>query len=169
MTKTAQEKKKGRIARHLDAARQLRREPRSAVRWLRSAFLRLWQARGGGFYGLGYVIAFIILEAKLFTGQFLGSESVTQFVTNEVLEYVFRFSVLSFLNGLLALLWPAYLLAWVGAWGIAVLVGGYFAFERVARPLIENWFPELKEARENKERLRREKAQRKKRGDSIGR
>jgi len=124
---------------------------------LRAALLRLWQARGGGFYGLGYVVTFIVLEVKLVTGEFLGSESVVQFVTHELLEYVFRFGLLSLLNGVLALMWPVFVLAWLGPWGLAVLAGGYFAFERAGRPVVERWFPEIREARENRQRERAEK------------
>jgi hypothetical protein len=150
-------KKQGRFARHLGTARELRREPRSAVRMLRAALLRLWQARGGGFYGLGYVVTFIVLEVKLVTGEFLGSESFMQFVTHEMLQYVFRFGLLSLLNGVLALMWPIFVLAWLGAWGLAVLAGGYFAFERAGRPVVERWFPEIRIARENRQRERAEK------------
>lgn len=154
----ARRKKEGRFARHLGAAREIRREPRSVVRMLRAALLRLWQARGGGFYGLGYVVTFIVLEAKLITGEFLGSESFIQFVTSELLEYVLRFGVLSLVNGVLALIWPVFVLSWLGGWGFVVLLGGYFAFEHAGRPVVERWFPEMKEAREGKERKRAEDA-----------
>lgn len=145
---------KGRIARHLDAVREIRREPRAAARMVRAALLRLWRARGGGFYGLGYVVAFIVLEVRFVTSEFLGSEGIAQFVAHELLEYLFRFGWMTFLNGLLALIWPAFVLAWLGAWGIAVLVVGYFAFEHAARPLIEKWVPEIKDHREARERAR---------------
>ena len=121
---------------------------------LRAALVRLWQARGGGFYGLGYVVTFIVLEVKLFTGEFLGSESFIRFVTSEILEYVFRFGVLSLVNGVLALIWPVFVLSWLGAWGFAVLAVGYFAFERLGRPVVERWFPEIGEARESRQRKR---------------
>ncbi|MBA3563845.1 MAG: hypothetical protein H0W33_07535 [Gammaproteobacteria bacterium] len=155
---TARRKKEGRFARHLGAVQEVRREPRSAVRMLRAALLRLWQARGGGFYGLGYVVTFIVLEAKLITGEFLGSESFLQFVTSEILEHVFRFGILSLVSGVLALIWPAFVLSWLGVWGFAVLLGGYFAFEHAGRPVVERWFPEIREARETKERKRAEDA-----------
>ena len=45
------------------------------------------------------------------------------------------------------LIWPIYLLGWLGAPGLLILFGGYMAFERVLRPFVERHIPELKEAR----------------------
>ncbi len=153
-------KKEGRLARHLRVAKQIRHEPRSVMPLLRGWLLDLWQARGGGFYGLGCVIAFITLEVKMLA-DIAGSDSVSEAVLFEVLGYVFRIGFLSFLNGFLALLWPAILLQWINWWGFALLLGGYIGFERGLRPLVETWFPELKEARVRKECRKRERENKK--------
>lgn len=158
---SAVEKKEGRFARHVRVAKQLRREPRSVVSLFRGWLLDLWQARGGGFYGLGCVITFISLEVKMLAADIAGSDSVSEAVVFEALEYVARFGFLSFVNGFLALLWPAFLLQWLNAWGFVVLLAGYIGFERGLRPLIETWFPELKEARVRKEWRKREREDKK--------
>ena len=137
----------GWVARQVRTAREIGREPRSAITMLRSAAVGLWVARGGGFYGLGCVVAFIALEVQMFTSELGESTGVTDFVTSQALEFVLRVGFMSFLNGFLALVWPIYLLDWLGGPGLLVLLGGYLVFERVLRPFVENHIPELKKAR----------------------
>ncbi len=150
-------KKEGRLARQLRVARQIRHEPRSVVPLLRGWLLALWQARGGGFYGLGYVIAFIGMEIRTLAGDLSGSDSVSEFVLQQTLEYVSRICVESFVNAFLALLWPAFVLQWLAGWGIVVLIGGYLVFEHGLRQLVETWLPELREARIRQESRKQEK------------
>lgn len=157
MTKDPAHRKEGRVARQLRLAREIRREPRVVVPRARAALARLWAAKGGGFYGLGYVVAFISFEIKTFGASVVSSGGVSEFaagfVTNQLLQYVLRVSFESILNAFLALLWPFHVLPWLGGWGILALVGGYLGFEYLVRPSIESWFPELRAARDEKARL----------------
>lgn len=104
-----------------------------------------WRSRGGGFYGLGYLIALVILQVGMFAGDVVESESVSDFALAAAIEYLFRFSVMAFVNAFLALLWPVYVLEQLGGMGIILLVVGYLGFEYVLRPVIEKIFPELRE------------------------
>lgn len=155
------------MAKHLRLARELRSEPRVIVPRMRGWIANLWQARGGGFYGLGYVVTFVTFEIRSLTGSFVGSASVSEFVsefiTQQALQLVLRFSLESLFNVFLAVLWPLYLLSWLGGWGVLALAAGFLGFERLLRPLIERWFPELRAAREAQARLREEKKARKRR------
>ena len=155
------EEKEGRIARHVRVAKQVRHDPGSVPSMLRDWLLGLWAARGGGFYGLGWVVTFIFLEVKMLATDIGGSDNVTQAVMFEALEYVLRIGFLSFLNGFLALLWPAFLLGWLQVWGVAILIVGYIGFEYGLRPVAEARFPELQEARARKAERKREKAEKK--------
>lgn len=139
-------KKESHAARQLRVARAVYRRPRSGVKFARSWFVRLWVTKGGGFYGLGYVIAFVMLEFRTFTGDLGGGGGVAGFITSQVFQYLIRISFESILNVFLAAVWPIYLLGWLGVWGFAVLIGGYLLFELAARPAVEAWFPELNEA-----------------------
>ena len=161
-------KKEGRLASHIRVGKQLYREPRSIVSLMRGWLLSLWQARGGGFFGLGYVITFIGLQIRTFTSGIFGSDSVSDYVLQQALEFVFRICIESLINVFLALLWPAFLLAWLGAWGIPILLGGYFGFERGLRPLVETWLPELRESRERRELQKQEKRDKKRRRSRNG-
>lgn len=136
--------KEGRVARHVRVAREVREEPRRAGALVREGLLNVWRARGGGFYGLGYLIAFLILEIGVLAGEAGESAGVVEFVTGQFFEYLLRFAVMSFVNVGLALIWPVYILKLLGVWGFVVLGGGYLLFERVLRPYVETWLPELR-------------------------
>lgn len=121
-------------------------DPRSLGGLIRGALVDLWRARGGGLFGLGYVVTFVSLEVRLVVTEFAGSDSVLSFIESELLEYLLRLGIMSFVNVLLALLWPVLLLDRLGAWGLLLLPAAYFAFERWLRPEVEARFPELRRA-----------------------
>ncbi|TNF80803.1 MAG: hypothetical protein EP301_12945 [Gammaproteobacteria bacterium] len=144
-------KQEGRMARHLRVGREVVREPRKAIPFAREALVETWRARGGGFYGLGYVIAFCWLQVNVLVGDVSESDSVSQFAMGAAIEYLLRFSLMAFVNVFLALLWPLYVLEQFGGMGIILLALGYLTFEYGLRPLVEQVFPELRgsEMREN--------------------
>src|SRR5690606_23353488 len=81
-------------------------EPRAVPGELRRRFKRflrtLWNSHGGGLYACGFVIAFLWLEASTIVGEFASSSSFASFVAVELIEFVFRFSVQSLVNTILA-------------------------------------------------------------------
>lgn len=142
------ERKEGRLARHRRIAREIYAEPRSITGHIRRALIAAWASRGAGFYGLGWIFTFIAMEVNMIAGEVAQSGSIGEFLGSQLLEYLLRIGFMSFLNSLLALLWPAYVLQWAGAfWGFALLVGGYLIFEYGIRPTVEAVLPELKAAR----------------------
>ena len=132
------------MARHLRLFREVIREPRRLLPIVREAMVETWRTRGGGFYGLGYLIAFIWLQVNVLVGDVTESESIGAFAAGAVLEYLLRFSLMAFVNVFLALLWPLFILQQFGGPGIILLGLGYFAFEYALRPLVERRFPELR-------------------------
>ena len=138
------ERSEGRMARHLRVGREVVGEPARALPLAREALLEAWQARGGGFYGLGYLIAFCWLQVNVLLGDVSESDSVSQFAVGAAIEYMLRFSLMAFLNVFLALLWPLYVLEQFGGMGIILLALGYLGFEYGLRPLVEQVFPELR-------------------------
>ena len=139
--------KEGRFARHLRTAAEIRRQPATAVKLSRGWVARLWHAKGGGFYGLGYVVAFLWLEVRSLTGELGESEGVTSFLAGQVFGYLIRFSIESFFNAITAILWPAMLFQSLGVWAIALLIPAWFGFERIVRPNVDAWLPEFRQAR----------------------
>ncbi len=87
--------KEGRLARHLRVAKQLREQPKSIGPLLRESMVSVWRSRGGGFYGLGYIIAFIYFEAQMLAGDVLESDSVADFAVAQVFEFIIRIGFLS--------------------------------------------------------------------------
>jgi hypothetical protein len=75
-------------------------------------------------------------------------------VAGQAVQYLLRISVESIVNSVLALVWPIYLLRWLGWYGLVVFWIGYVGFEYGLRPLLENWFPELEAARAERARLK---------------
>ena len=142
------DKPESRLARHRRVASEIIHEPRSAGGYARSVLVAVWIKRGAGFYGLGWILAFIAMEINLFTSELAESDGVVEFVGGQVVEYLLRVSFMSFINTFLALLWPIYVMQWFGGYGIILLVAGYFAFEKLLRPVVERTLPELAAARE---------------------
>ncbi len=136
-------KKEGRIERYKRQVRQIHDNPKNIGTMVRGGLINVWRARGGGFYGLGYLITFIALAIRLIVGDVSEREGVVDFVSSQMIEFIFRFGIQSFVNGLLAFLWPVYVLNWLGTWSLALLVAGYYVFEKLLRPAVEGWLPEL--------------------------
>lgn len=132
------------MSRHARHARMVWHDPRSLGTLIRQGLLGLWRARGGGLYGLGYVVAFVLLEVKVVVGEFAGSEGVIAFLGDQLLEYLLRLGLMSFVNVVLAFLWPLLLLERLGVWGLLLLPAAYLLFERWLRPRVEAAFPELR-------------------------
>jgi len=120
----------------VDTLDRVAKEPKSIGSMARESALEIWGSRGGGFYGLGYLITFVVLEIRMFGADVATSDSVIGFLGQELLTLVFRFAFQSILNGLLALLWPAFVLQALGAWGIVMLAVGWWSYGRWAAP----WF-----------------------------
>lgn len=135
----------GRLRRHWRHAQQVYHEPRSLGGLVRQGLLGIWRARGGGFYGLGYLVTFVFLEMRLVVTEFASSQGVLAFIAEELVGYLLRLGFMSFVNVALAFIWPALVLERIGGWGLLVIGLGYVGFERWARPAVEARFPELRQ------------------------
>ncbi len=113
--------------------------PRELGRLLKRSIRTVWDARGGGYYACGVVVTFVILEIRLFADEIAGAEGVGDFLTEQAVEMYFRYFSESFVNGFLALIWPAFVLQFRPPWGIALLVGGYLLFAHVLKAPLERW------------------------------
>jgi hypothetical protein len=113
--------------------------PGKAHGWFRTWFGKIWRVRGGGLYALGYATCFAYLEAKSFVSGFAGSESLVDFVTDEILEFLFRFLGDSLLNFVLAFLWPVYVLQYSPPIGPIAFVAAIVLFPLLLKKPIERW------------------------------
>lgn len=126
-----------------DLGTMLVNEPRAfpgeTSRLLKRSLRKLWNARGGGLYACGYLVTFIWLEIKTIGGEIIASDSALSFVTEQFFEIFFRLLSESFVNSILAFIWPAFLLQWSPLWGLAILVALYFIFPRFIKPVLTKW------------------------------
>ena len=135
-----------RVGDSVGTVRSIVTEPRAAPGLLREGLLKLWGVRGGGFYGLGYVITFVVLEIRMFIGNVVDSDDVVTMVVQEVLEILFRFAVQSFVNGFIAFGWPVFVVDYLGGWGLLAIGVGWFSVDRWAKPWINARLPESRAA-----------------------
>ena len=114
--------------------RTLVEEPRSFPHRLKLHLLKwaraTWNARGGGFYACGFVVAFLYLELKLLVTELLTSAGAGDFIVQQFVQLILRFTVDSLVNTLLALIWPALVLSLSPIYGALGLAAGYFIFTR---------------------------------------
>jgi hypothetical protein len=113
--------------------------PGKAHSWFRRWFAKIWKVRGGGLYACGYAATFLVLEVRSLTGDVFESDGVVDFVTSQVFEFVFRFLSESFINMLLAFLWPLYVIQFRPPWGIIGLGLAFAVFDRFVRARVERW------------------------------
>lgn len=113
--------------------------PREIFAIVREHGLSIWTSKGGGFYGLGYVAAFAYLEIRMFFDDIVVGDDIAGALGVQALGLVFRFAIDSFVNGLLALLWPLLLLDYTGVWGIALLGVLWLGYSRLVAPRIAAW------------------------------
>ncbi len=123
------------------------REPKRIVPMAREGSIRLWQSRGGGLYGLGYVLTFISLEileipelAQDLFNLFVGDGSTP----GALLALIIEFFVDTGLNMVYAFIWPALLIEQFHGFGVFLVAFGFATFNRFWRPLVERLVPELK-------------------------
>jgi len=106
-------------------------------------------------------VTFVVLEVRLVFSEFDASAGLLEFLSDQLLEYLFRLGFMSLANVVLAFLWPLLVVERFQLWGIVGLGLGYLVFERWLRGLIEAQIPELKpppkkRRQERKGRKRRE-------------
>ena len=140
----ARAKLQARIDQNVADARAVRDNPRAIGGILRRGFVRLWKLRGGGFYGLGWVVCFFVLQFQALSQDVSEAQGIADFASNWLLEKLLSFGLETFLNFGLAFAWPGFLISFLGGWGIALLVAGFILIDGKLRPLVLANFPELR-------------------------
>ena len=105
----------------------------------RRSFRRVWDARGGGLYAVGFVITFVFLEVKMFVVDIFEAESIGGFVTEQAAEMVFKYLGESIANTISAFMWPVFLIQIQPPWGIGILIAMYVIFANFIKQPLEQW------------------------------
>ncbi len=126
-----------------DLGRVLVTEPRSfpAALWVvvRRWIRKVWDARGGGLYACGFVIAFVWLEFTTLVDAFSSSAGLTGFFSGQLIQFLLRFTVDSLVNTVYALIWPVQVIRFSPPWGFAILGAMYLVFTYLLKAPLERW------------------------------
>ncbi len=123
--------------------RRIVADPRQLGAVIRERSMALWASRGGGFFGLGYLVAFVTLEIGTFADEIVGATDVATLLGQQLFEVVFRFASESFLNAIFAFLWPLWVLDRVGPFlGGSLLAAGWWGYGRFVAPHFARLFNE---------------------------
>ena len=107
--------------------------------WFRTWFAKIWKVRGGGLYACGYAITFVYLEVRTIAGEIAQSESIGEFIQEQLIEFIFRFALDSFANLIQALMWPVYIVQYRPPFGAIALGIAFVVFPMTLKKPIEKW------------------------------
>jgi hypothetical protein len=107
--------------------------------WFRRWFAKVWKVRGGGLYACGFAATFIILEIRTVVSEFIDASSIGEFLSEQLVEFIFRFAIDSVVNTLYALMWPVYFLQWQPPFGLIALGVAYLVFANFLKEPITKW------------------------------
>ncbi len=113
--------------------------PAASLQIFKRGFRRVWHARGGGLYACGFFLTFVWLEISTIFGELFAAESVSGFFGEQLLELLFRFSVMSLQNTVNALVWPVHIISQSPLWGGLLIGGMYLVFGRFIADPLEQW------------------------------
>ncbi len=134
---------RNRLRETANLGRLLVTEPRAFPGELGRALKRfvrtLWHARGGGLYACGFVVTFLWLEATTVVDEVTSATSLGAFVSEQLFEFLLRFTIQSLQNTIGAFLWPVYVLQMSPVWGGAILGALYILFPRYIKEPLTQW------------------------------
>ena len=106
-------------------------------------FAKVWKVRGGGFYACGFIVTFIYLEIRTIAGEFVESSSIGAFLSEQLIEFVFRFAIDSLINTVYSFVWPVYFIQLAPPYGLIGLGLAYLIFANVVKEPLTRWlFPD---------------------------
>ena len=106
----------------------------------REWFRKVWQARGGGLYALGFAVSFLYLEiTELITDDIPTLLTMGIFDLSAWISFVVDFIIDTLFNTWLALIWPVLLISWKSPLGLILLIAAYALFPKYVKPHIEQW------------------------------
>jgi hypothetical protein len=95
--------------------------------------------RGGGLYAVGFAARFIFLEVRTLVSEIAESSSVGEFLSEQLIEFVFRFAMDSIMNTVEALIWPVYVIELSPPFGAIGLGIAFLVFTNYLKKPIERW------------------------------
>ena len=125
---------------------EVQEQPSVVLSWIKQSLVNTWLLRGGGFYGLGYLVTFIVLQTQSLAQDFEEAEDALGFISAQIFQVVFKFFTDALANLIQAFIWPLLFLNLTGGWGLLMLMVGFIGFDRWCKPYINQRIPELQAA-----------------------
>ena len=119
--------------------------PDQAHGFFRRWFRKVWHARGGGLYAVGFAITFLYLEVTDILFDDVPTLVSMNVFTAEIAGFVIDFFIDTLKNMVAAFMWPVWVIQWRQPWGIGLLVAAFFLFPRFVKQPLEHWLFEGKE------------------------
>ena len=107
--------------------------------WFRTWFAKVWHVRGGGLYSVGFASTFIFFEIRTIVSEFAESSGIGDFLSNQLIEFIFRFAIDSIMNTIQALMWPVYVIQLSPPYGAIGLGMAFLVFTIYIQEPIERW------------------------------
>jgi hypothetical protein len=126
--------------------REVQQQPSVVLTWIKQSLVNTWLLRGGGFYGLGYLATFILLQAQSLASDIQEAEDALGFLSSQIFQVMFKFFTDVLGNLIQAFIWPLLLLNLTGSWGLLLLLAGFLGFDRWGKSYINQRVPELQAA-----------------------
>lgn len=112
----------------------------SEIPWHRRWLVKVWRTYGGGLYAVGYAITFLYLEVRIIIEEVMQAEGPIDFITDHLLEFIFRFATDSIANMVEALIWFLPVIEFWPPFGVMVLGIGFYVFDIYLREPVARWF-----------------------------
>ncbi len=114
-------------------------QKKSNLPWHRRWLAKIWLTYGGGLYAVGYATTFLYLEVQSFVEEIAESSGVLDFLSSQLLQFIFRFAIESFANMVQALIWFVPVLSYRSPLGIILLGIGFWLFDIYLRKPVGDW------------------------------
>ena len=88
-------------------------------------------------YAVGYILTFLIFEARTIVEEISESSGVGDFLSNQLIGFVLRFATDSLANMIKAFMWPVYIVQLYPPFGPIALVLAFIAFPKYLKKPIE--------------------------------
>jgi len=88
---------------------------------------------------VGFASTFIFFEIRTIVSEFAESSGIGDFLSNQLIEFVFRFAIDSIMNTIQALMWPVYVIQLSPPYGAIGLGIAFLVFTIYVQEPIEHW------------------------------
>ena len=90
-------------------------------------------------YAVGYILTFLIFEARTIVEEISESSGVGDFLSNQLIGFVLRFATDSLANMIKAFMWPVYIVQLYPPYGPIALGLAFIVFPKYLKKPIEKW------------------------------